>query len=166
MQDCDQHDYLKTDNPVQVDCSASNHISNISYQQGSPVRNASHKQVRMRLRHVNAKFQSHPWQLQSRQLEISSKLPDAPWCGPNSAQVSCTTHSSSAATFVGSLEAHAGEFTSNFTTSKPGATTAGLEFSGRSARRSNTMHAQLSVFKQCFDACLTLIQCAGHTHSS
>lgn len=93
--------------------------------------------------------------LQTKNLEISSQLPPSGLCESASAQLSCTTSSTRAASCAANAQARSSQISGSVATHNPGATSTELEVTGR--------QGNLQFTHTCY--AVELVQ-AIHTHNS
>ena len=150
MRDSDQDRNLQRGDQIHIDCSTSERISAVSYQQAAKADVPPyHKKVPSRVVSTactdSCTYQC--WQLQGRKLEISCQLPATHIFGAATAQASCATEAGDTATFSAALEAHPGPLTTSASINKPGSTSTEFEFTGRQAAAfCNTPFGHLVTF--------------------
>ncbi|DBB08976.1 TPA: hypothetical protein ACH3X3_007607 [Trebouxia sp. C0006] len=111
MHDSDQDRNLQRGDQIHIDCSASERVSAVSYQQ-------------------TAKADAPPYRRRGRKLEISCQLPATHIFGAATAQASCATEAGDTATFSAALEAHPGPLSTSASINKPGSTSTEVELTG------------------------------------
>ncbi|KAL3149379.1 hypothetical protein ABBQ32_002180 [Trebouxia sp. C0010 RCD-2024] len=112
MHDTEHLKRLHRGEDVHVDCSATQHISDVCYQERSP-----------RGRHRCG--------IQTKKLEVTSQLPPSRLCQSASAQLSCTTSFTTTAAFAANAQARSSQVSGSVATNNPGATSTELEVTGR-----------------------------------
>ncbi len=136
MRDSDQDRNLQRGDQIHIDCSTSERISAVSYQQTAkadvhPYRKKVPSRVVGTARTNSCIYQC--WQLQGRRLEISCQLPATHIFGAATAQASCATEAGDTTTFSAALEAHPGPLSTSASINKPGSTSTQFELTGRQA---------------------------------
>ncbi|DBA97168.1 TPA: hypothetical protein ACH3X1_014931 [Trebouxia sp. C0004] len=112
MLDWDKDRNLQRGDQIHIDCSTSERISAVSYQQ-------------------TAKADVPPYLKKGRKLEISCQLPATHIFGAATAQASCATEAGDTATFSAALEAHPGPLSTSASINKPGTTSTEFELTSR-----------------------------------
>ncbi|KAL0031973.1 hypothetical protein WJX79_009505 [Trebouxia sp. C0005] len=112
MRDSDQDRNLQRGDQIHIDCSTSERISAVSYQQ-------------------TAKADVPPHRKKGRKLEISCHFPATQTFGAATVQASCATEAGDTATFSAALEAHPGPLSTSASINKPGSTSTQIELTGR-----------------------------------
>lgn len=152
MHDAEPVKRLHRGQNIHVDCSATQHTSEICYQESKshgPL--GSEKQVQGHEVQIAAQRTLDPTEavlLQSNKLEISSQIPSAGFCGSASTQLSCTTNAKRATTYTASAQAQSAHVSGSVAAHKPGAISAEVELTGRQAAF-HCMHACSIILSYC-----------------